>query len=97
MQSKMLFTLFTAFVAISSAMPTINEAENLGLETRATCGKKEKWQGGGCETDWANNCFDRCYRLGHPKGCCMESIDADITSQHCFPGWNTCECSCMTN
>lgn len=96
MHPKIFVGLLSALVATSYAIPTTNEGENLDLEQRATCNKKLKWQGGGCETDWADNCYDRCYRQGDGKKCCMNSIDADITSQGCFVGWNTCECSCMS-
>ena len=95
MHPKTFIALFSAILAAASAIPTSNEGETLDIEKRA-CNKKLKWQGGGCETDWAGNCYDRCYRQGDKKKCCMNSIDSDITSQHCFPGWNTCECSCMS-
>ncbi|KAF2176479.1 hypothetical protein K469DRAFT_607104, partial [Zopfia rhizophila CBS 207.26] len=95
MHPKILISLLTALVATSSAIPTNNEAEPLDIEKRA-CSKKVDWQAGGCETDWDEHCYDKCYTQGAKKKCCMNSIDSDITSQHCFIGWNTCECSCMT-
>ncbi|KAK2738164.1 hypothetical protein FQN55_000784 [Onygenales sp. PD_40] len=57
--------------------------------------KKINFQGGGCETDWADNCYDRCVRKGLKKKCCKGTVNSAITGSGCWTGWNTCECSCM--
>lgn len=53
-----------------------------------------KWQAvGGCKTDWNIRCHQQCIGEAKTKGFTCTNVDSDITSQGCFVGWNTCECT----
>src|SRR5262245_60092684 len=97
MNPKTIVSIIIALMGATTALPSNSEAlSGMPVEKRA-CEKRITWQGGGCETDWSNHCFDKCYRQDAGKDCCMNTVGSAISSSHCFVGWNTCECSCNKN
>ncbi|KAL2147993.1 hypothetical protein VTI28DRAFT_49 [Corynascus sepedonium] len=80
-----------------AALPTADTNTNAdgSVSSRAI----KKWQAkGGCKTDWAGRCKTQCMGEAMQKGykCGRNAIDSDISSSHCIPGWNVCECTCFT-
>lgn len=52
------------------------------------------WQGGGCETNWGNDCYNRCKNAAASKRCCMTTVSWYRDGGGCWSPWETCECTC---
>ncbi|RYN28676.1 hypothetical protein AA0113_g6097 [Alternaria arborescens] len=104
MHLVLFITTLLTVTATSIAAPTDNPAEtttsisikaDTDLYSQACPGRQiYHWQGGGCETDWGNDCYNRCKNVAASKRCCMRTVGWYQDGGGCLSPWETCECTC---